>query len=84
MHMAQGAEPARYAYAGEVFRKQEDDPHRAPEYFQVGYEVFDRADAAASDAEVFALFHDTLAPFGLRAATGDMGILMAAPVPHAA
>lgn len=78
MHMAEGAEPARYAYAGEVFRKQEDDPHRAPEYFQVGYEVFDRADAAASDAEVFALFHDTLAPLGLRAATGDMGILMAA------
>ncbi|MBV7407543.1 ATP phosphoribosyltransferase regulatory subunit [Maritimibacter sp. DP1N21-5] len=77
-HMAEGAEPARYAYAGEVFRKQENDPHRAPEYFQVGYEVFDRTDPAASDAEVFALFHDLLAPLNLRAATGDMGILMAA------
>ena len=29
MHMANGAEPARYTYAGEVFRKQEDDPRPA-------------------------------------------------------
>ncbi len=78
MHMAEGAEPARYTYAGEVFRKQEEDPHRAPEYFQVGYEVFDRVDPAAADAEVFALFHETLSGMGLRAATGDMGLLMAA------
>ncbi|MBV7377876.1 ATP phosphoribosyltransferase regulatory subunit [Maritimibacter dapengensis] len=78
MHMAEGAEPARYTYAGEVFRKQEDDPHRTPEYFQVGYEVFDREDPAAADAEVFALFHETLSGLGLRAATGDMGLLMAA------
>ncbi|HBZ44624.1 MAG TPA: ATP phosphoribosyltransferase regulatory subunit [Maritimibacter sp.] len=78
MHMAQGAEPARYAYAGEVFRKQEEDPHRPPEYFQVGYEVFEREDPAAADAEVFALFHDTLVPEGLRPATGDLGLLMAA------
>ncbi|MEC7764436.1 MAG: ATP phosphoribosyltransferase regulatory subunit [Pseudomonadota bacterium] len=78
MHMAEGAEPARYTYAGEVFRKQEDDPHRAPEYMQVGYEVFDRTDPAASDAEVFGVFSDILAPQGLRAATGDLGILLAA------
>lgn len=78
MHMAEGAEPARYTYAGEVFRKQEDDPHRAPEYMQVGYEVFDRANPAASDAEVFSVFSDILAPQGLRAATGDLGILLAA------
>jgi ATP phosphoribosyltransferase regulatory subunit len=77
-HMAEGAEPARYTYAGEVFRKQEDDPHRAPEYMQVGYEVFDRTDPAASDAEVFAIFSDILAPHGLRAATGDLGLLLAA------
>lgn len=78
MHMAHGAEPARYTYSGEVFRRQEDDADRASEYMQVGYEVFARDNAAEADAEVFALIHDALAPLGLRAATGDIGILMAA------
>lgn len=78
MHMAHGAEPARYTYAGEVFRRQEDDPDRASEYLQVGYEVFDRTDPAAADAEVFALISRSVEPLGLRAATGDIGILMAA------
>ena len=78
MHMAEGAEPARYTYSGEVFRRQEHDEERANEYVQVGYEVFDRADPAASDAEVFALFSELLAPLGLRASTGDIGILMSA------
>lgn len=78
MHMDHGAEPARYTYAGEVFRRQEDDPDRASEYLQVGYEIFERERPAASDAEVFALFARLLAPLGLRAATGDIGILMAA------
>ena len=78
MHMAHGAEPARYTYAGEVFRRQEDDPDRASEYLQVGYEIFERNNPAASDAEVFALIADMLAPLGLRAATGDIGILIAA------
>jgi len=78
MHMAHGAEPARYTYAGEVFRRQEDDPDRASEYVQVGYEVFERNRPAATDAEVFALIHKILSPLKLRAATGDIGILMAA------
>jgi ATP phosphoribosyltransferase regulatory subunit len=78
MHMSHGAEPARYTYMGEVFRRQEDDPDRANEYLQTGYEVFDRADPAAADAEVFALFSQAVAHLGLRAATGDIGILMAA------
>lgn len=78
MHMKDGAEPARYTYAGDVFRRQEDYPDRPHEYQQVGYEVFDRADPAAADAEVFALFADAVAHLGLRAATGDIGILMAA------
>lgn len=78
MHMADGAEPARYTYAGEVFRRQDVDQARASEYLQVGYEVFDRSDPEAADAEVFALFKQVLAPHGLRAATGDIGILMAA------
>src|SRR6056297_581280 len=36
-HMAEGAEPARYTYAGEVFRRQEtEEPGRPAEYVQVG------------------------------------------------
>ncbi len=78
MHMAHGAEPARYTYSGEVFRRQEQDPSRANEYLQVGYEVFERDDAAAADAEVFAILAQAVSPLNLRAATGDIGILMAA------
>jgi len=78
MHMQHGAEPARYTYAGEVFRRQEDDAARANEYVQVGYEVFERDAPASSDAEVFSLFYSMLEGFKLRAATGDIGILMAA------
>ncbi|MFX0547217.1 ATP phosphoribosyltransferase regulatory subunit [Roseovarius sp. S1116L3] len=78
MHMESGAEPARYTYSGEVFRRQEDDPRRASEYFQVGYEVMGAAAPAEADAEVFALMQGMLAPLGLTPATGDIGILMAA------
>ncbi len=78
MHMAQGAEPARYAYMGEVFRAQDDITNRPAEQFQVGYEVFDRSAPIDADAEVFALLQDVLAPLNLRAATGDMGLLLAA------
>ncbi|MEM6890907.1 MAG: ATP phosphoribosyltransferase regulatory subunit [Pseudomonadota bacterium] len=78
MHMDLGAEPARYTYAGEVFRRQEQDPDRANEYTQVGYEVFDGSDPAAADAEVFSLLSGCVSHLGLRAATGDIGVLMAA------
>ncbi|MEM9577475.1 MAG: ATP phosphoribosyltransferase regulatory subunit [Pseudomonadota bacterium] len=78
MHMSEGAEPARYTYSGEVFRRQEQDPSRANEYLQVGFEVFDRENPAAADAEVFALLAQAVAPLNLRPATGDIGILMAA------
>lgn len=77
MHMAHGADPARYTYAGEVFRRQETDAERANEYVQVGYEVFERDDPAASDAEVFALIADALGDLPVRAVTGDIGVLMA-------
>ncbi len=77
-HMEDGAEPARYTYSGEVFRRQEHDPDRPNEYLQVGYEVFDRVNPAAADAEVFALIAEALSGLKLRAATGDIGILMAA------
>ncbi len=77
-HMAGGAEPARYCYLGEIFRQQDPRAHRATEYFQAGFEIFDGSHPGRADAEVFALFSDLLAPLGLRAATGDIGILMAA------
>lgn len=78
MHMASGADPARYTYAGEVFRRQEHDPDRPNEYIQVGFEIFDRSNPAASDAEVFTCISAALSGLPLRATTGDIGILMAA------
>ncbi|MFY0597743.1 MAG: ATP phosphoribosyltransferase regulatory subunit [Cognatishimia sp.] len=78
MHMEHGAEPARYTYSGEVFRRQEEDSRRSNEFTQVGYEVFDREDPAAADAEVFCLIKETLGHLDLRASTGDIGLLMAA------
>jgi ATP phosphoribosyltransferase regulatory subunit len=77
-HMQGGADPARYCYMGEVFRKQDQRGARAREYLQVGFEIFDRSAPEAADAEVFALFSQLLAPLALRPATGDIGILMAA------
>lgn len=77
-HMTHGAEPARYCYMGEVFRQQVHSGPRQSEYVQVGYEVFDGTAPLSADAEVFALFQSLLAPLGLRAATGDIGILRAA------
>lgn len=78
MHMAGGAEPARYTYSGEVFRRQEEDEARANEYLQVGVEIFDGSDPAAADAEVFSLICRATQGLDLRAATGDIGILLAA------
>lgn len=77
-HMAHGADPARYTYLGEVFRKQDHPGQRASEYLQVGFEIFDRKSPEAADAEVFALFATLLAPLNLTPATGDIGILLAA------
>jgi ATP phosphoribosyltransferase regulatory subunit len=76
-HMSGDGLPASYTYFGEVFRKQEDHPDRRSEYMQVGYEEFGGANAAAADADVFGQFSGALAPLGLRAATGDIGILIA-------
>ncbi|WP_104018181.1 ATP phosphoribosyltransferase regulatory subunit [Roseovarius nitratireducens] len=78
MHMEHGAEPARYTYSGEVFRRQEEDARRPNEYVQVGFEIFERDAPETADAEVFSMFFNILHPLRLRAATGDIGILMAA------
>ncbi len=77
-HMETGAEPARYTYAGPVFRKQDSHPDRANEYIQVGFEVFDGENPADADAEVFAAIADAVASLPVRAATGDIGLLIAA------
>ena len=61
-HMAVSAEPARYTYAGPVFRYQDSATGRAAQSEQVGYEVFDRSAPEAIEAEVFGLFHRILAP----------------------
>ncbi|TRD23593.1 ATP phosphoribosyltransferase regulatory subunit [Palleronia caenipelagi] len=76
MHMARGGEPARYAYAGEVFRQQMPDSDRSAEYLQAGFELFGGTPEVA-DAECFALFHRLLAPLRPRVMTGDIGILTA-------
>ncbi len=79
MHVANGDGAARYTYAGEVFRRQEvPELGRTNEYFQVGLELFDSEDAAEAEAEVFDRFSSALAPLGLRAAMGDIGLLIAA------
>ncbi len=78
MHMESRADPARYAYSGEVFRRQEVDETRPAEYLQVGYEVFDGQTPARADAEVFAIIAKGLEGVAVRPATGDIGILTAA------
>ncbi|MEM9795172.1 MAG: ATP phosphoribosyltransferase regulatory subunit [Pseudomonadota bacterium] len=78
LHMASAKDSARYAYSGEVFRRQEGEGWRAREYLQVGFEIFDGRDPAAADAEVFDLISRTLAPWSPDAAIGDTGLLIAA------
>ena len=76
-HRARGDRPARYAYAGEVFRRQEV-PGRPTEYLQAGIEVFDPTDPAARDAEVLALVMAAAEGVPAEVATGDIGLLTAA------
>lgn len=78
MHMADGAEPACYTYSGDVFRRQDDHSDRPNEYVQVGYEVFDRTDPAAADAEVFSLIARAVGTLPVTPVTGDIGLLKAA------
>ncbi len=71
---------ARYAYQGPVFRRQAPGSTRPSEYFQAGIENLGAPDAAAADAEVFALIHEGLRALDagpLSVATGDLGIAFA-------
>ncbi|MEM1373872.1 MAG: ATP phosphoribosyltransferase regulatory subunit [Pseudomonadota bacterium] len=78
MHMAAAAEPARYTYAGTVFRRQEGAPDRPSEYPQVGYEVFDGRAPEMVEAELYSAVHAALTGLPVTALMGDMGILRAA------
>lgn len=77
-HMETRADPARYTYAGKVFRRQEIDATRAIEYVQVGFEVFDGQAPAQADADVLATIWAALGDAPVRVATGDIGLLIAA------
>ena len=63
---------AEYAYLGPVFRSQAEGGERA----QTGLESFGRKDAAAADAEIFALSMEAAAEAGapLAARLGDAGL----------
>ncbi len=76
-HMAGPGGAARHAYAGEVFRRQEDDPARPREYVQAGIEILGGADPAARDAEVLAVLRAACGPAG-QATFGDIGLVAAA------
>lgn len=75
-HVATSGSADRYTYAGEVFRRQEDDDSRPREYIQVGFELF--GDGVAADAEVFAAMADALAGLPVEPVIGDFGVLTAA------
>lgn len=74
-HIENGS-AARYTYAGEVFRRQEDDDSRPREYIQVGFEIF--GGGIEADAEVFAAMADALTGLSVQATIGDFGVLTAA------
>ena len=78
IHMASDASPARYAYAGSVWRRQEVGSNRPTEYLQAGFEVFGGANAAADDAEVFAVLATALGDLPVMPTTGDLGLIFAA------
>ncbi|MGB1236198.1 MAG: ATP phosphoribosyltransferase regulatory subunit [Planktomarina sp.] len=78
-HMDEQSEPARYCYAGPVFRQQDFDAQRPSEHIQVGFEVFDRGDAAAVEAEVFKLFLNAV-DADVPLIVGDVGLLIAAVI----
>jgi ATP phosphoribosyltransferase regulatory subunit len=77
-HLAEGRDAACYAYAGEVFRRQEDDEDRPSEYIQVGYELFGGDDAEVADAEVFAAMVEALGNISVTRTIGDFSVLTAA------
>lgn len=78
LHMDAGAEPARYVYAGPVWRRQDAGSTRPREYLQAGFEVFEGGDPAAHDAEVLGLVTEALGGAAVDLVTGDLGLVLAA------
>ncbi|QIE57325.1 ATP phosphoribosyltransferase regulatory subunit [Pikeienuella piscinae] len=78
LHMAGGADPARYAYEGLVWRRQPPGSDRPSEYLQAGIELIGGADPAAEEAEVFALIAAALEGAEAAPLTGDLGVVFAA------
>jgi len=76
-HLAAGRGAARYAYSGEVFRRQDAGSRRPAEFLQAGLEIFGAAGPEV-EAEIFATFAALLAPYDLAPVTGDIGLLTAA------
>lgn len=71
----QAGREAAFSYCGKVFRQR---PGRDGEFVQAGVESFGRQDAAAADAEIFALTLEALAATGLTAPelrVGDAGLV---------
>ena len=77
LHMEAGAEPARYAYCGPVWRRQEFGSDRPREYLQAGFEIFEAGDPAATDAEVLGLVVEALGDAPVDLVTGDLGLAFA-------
>jgi len=81
-HMAGGVEPARYAYQGKVWRKQNATSDRPREYAQIGFEVFDSSSPAEADAEVFDRVRRALTAVldedKLKISVGDVALMRAA------
>lgn len=77
-HLDLGRAAASYTYAGEVFRRQEDDEDRPSEYIQVGYELFGGNDEEAADAEVFSAMAEALGGVAVQRTIGDFSVLTAA------
>ncbi len=75
-HMVERQAPARYTYAGPVWRRQEYGATKAREFWQVGYEIFDGSDPEAADAEVFDLIRQAVDGVS-EPITGDLALLFA-------
>ena len=71
-HMKHGAEPARYAYSGRVWRKRRDD-HGKHSFWQMGFELFDRGVVAQNDASMFALAQNVAKDLPVK--TGDLSLI---------
>ncbi len=79
-HLSTGRAGASYTYAGEVFRRQEEDETRPSEYIQVGYERIGDTDLEAADADVFTAIAEALGDLAVTPTIGDLGLIQSAVI----